>query len=157
MAVVGIRNYVKAIQTSSRLLQVMAIQLEQYLHSDQQAYFDQINGQPGTSDTAERRGLRQDAEDKTSEANRQAALRRKWEDQFGRDTDLVAQRKTQLTDLQNQLTKVKTQVDTMLSQQTTIEAGLFEVQREVAITLDEVYQFEKELAERERKLAGGGK
>ena len=43
----------------------------------------------------------------------------------------------------------------MLAQQSTIESGLFEIQREVAITLDEVYQFEKELAERERQLAGG--
>jgi len=135
----------------------MAIQIEQYLHSDQQGYFDHINGQPGTSDTAERRGLRQEAEDKTSEANRQAALRAKWVEQHSKDADLVAQRKTQLADLTNQLTKVKTQVDTMLAQQASIESGLFEVQREVAITLDEVYQFEKELAERERKLAGGGK
>lgn len=157
MAVVGIRDYVKAIHTSSRRLQVMSIQVEQYLQADQQGYFDELNGQPGTSDTAERRGLRQEAEDKTSTANRMAALRRQWEDQFGKDTDLVNQRKTQLTELTNQLTKVKTQVDAMLAQQSTIESGLFEIQREVAITLDEVYQFEKELAERERQLAGGGK
>ena len=45
----------------------------------------------------------------------------------------------------------------MLARQGTIESGLFEVQREVAITLDEVYKFEAELAEHERKLAGGGK
>ena len=45
----------------------------------------------------------------------------------------------------------------MLARQSTIEAGLFEIQREVAITLDEVYKFEADLAARERKLAGGGK
>ena len=157
MAVVGIRDYVKAIQVSTRQLQVMALQIEQYLHADQQGYFDQINGQPGTSDSSEHRGLRQEAEDKTSTANTMAALKGKWVEQSIKDLDLLEQRKTQFTELTNQLTKVKSQVDAMLARQSTIESGLFEIQREVAVTLDEVYKFETELAALERKLAGGGK
>jgi hypothetical protein len=52
------------------------------------------------------------------------------------------------------LVKVKNEVDAMLVRQTGIEATLFEVQREVALTLDEVYQLEADLADRERKLLG---
>ena len=67
------------------------------------------------------------------------------------------QRETQLNELRNQLAKIKGQVDAMLARQSAIEAVLFDIQREVAVTLDEVYKFEADLAERERKLAGGGK
>lgn len=157
LAVVGIRGYLRAVQAQSRAFAEMSIQLEHYLDADQRDYFAQINGRPGTSDTGEHRGLRQEAEEKTLLANRMSELKAKWVDQAIKEADLLAQRNTQLKELTDQLTKVKTQVDAMLARQTTIEAGLFEIQREVAITLDEVYQFEKELAERERKLANGGK
>ena len=157
LAVVGVRGYLKAVQSQARRLAEMSIQIEHYLDADQRDYFAQINGRPGTSDTGEHRGLRQEAEEKTLIANRMSELKAKWVDQAIKEADLLSQRTTQLKELTDQLTKVKTQVDAMLARQSTIEAGLFEIQREVAITLDEVYQFEKELAEREAKLASGGK
>ena len=45
----------------------------------------------------------------------------------------------------------------MLARQSRIETGLFEIQREVAITLDEVYKLEADLDAREKKLSSGGK
>jgi peptidoglycan hydrolase CwlO-like protein len=86
-----------------------------------------------------------------------ALIKAKWVEQSIKDGDLVKQRETQLNELRNQLAKIKGQVDAMLARQSAIESVLFDIQREVAVTLDEVYQFEADLAERERKLAGGGK
>ena len=40
----------------------------------------------------------------------------------------------------------------MLARQANIESGLFEVQREVAITLDEVYKLQDDLTKREQEL-----
>ena len=48
--------------------------------------------------------------------------------------------------------KIKAEVDDLLVKQGRIEAALFEVQREVAITLDEVYELEAKLAAREQEL-----
>jgi len=157
LAVVGGREYIRAVQNQARRFAEMALAVEQKLESDQRDYFDQINGQAGTSDGGEHRGLRQDAEAKTLVANRMAALKLKWVAQATKDQDLVAQRVTQLKELADQLAKVKGQVEVMLARQTGIENGLFEIQREVAITLDEVYKYEAELAALERKLAAGGK
>jgi hypothetical protein len=155
LGVIGVRSYIKAIQTQSRRFEEMSLQLEQLLLADQEAYFAELKGRPESGDSPEHRGLIKEAQEKTLIANRMAAIKAKWVEQFTKDTDLVKQRETQLNELKNQLAKVKGQVDVMLSRQSTIESGLFEIQREVAVTLDEVYKFEAELAERERKLAGG--
>jgi hypothetical protein len=157
LAVVGARNYIKAVMVQSRRFEEMSLQVEQLLLADQEAYFAELMGRPEGADSAEHRGLLKDAQEKTLIANRMAALKLKWTEQNTKDADLVRQRETQLRELRDQLTKIKGQVDVMLARQGTIESGLFEVQREVAITLDEVYKFEAELAERERKLAGDGK
>jgi hypothetical protein len=143
--------------TQSRRFEEMSLQLDQLLIADQEAYFAELQGRPSSSDSAEHRGLIKEAQEKTLIANRMSAIKAKWVEQATKDADLVRQRETQLTELRNQLAKIKNQVDAMLARQSSIEAGLFEIQREVAITLDEVYKFEAELAERERKLAGGGK
>jgi hypothetical protein len=155
VAVVGLRRYVSAIETQTRRFREMSLQLEQLLVADQENYFDQIAGRPESGRSPERRGLIQGAEDATRVANRMASIKAKWVAQAIKDQDLVSQRETQLTELRNQLIKIKTEVDAMLARQSRIEAGLFEIQREVAITLDEVYKLEAELQSREKKLAGG--
>jgi hypothetical protein len=157
LAVVGARNYIKAVVAQSRRFEDMSLQLEQLLLADQEAYFAELQGRPGTSDSSEHRGLIREAQEKTLIANRMALIKAKWVEQSIKDGDLVKQRETQLNELRNQLAKIKGQVDAMLARQSAIEAVLFDIQREVAVTLDEVYKFEAELAERERKLAGGGK
>ncbi len=157
LAVVGARNYIKAVMSQTRRFEEMSLQVEQLLLADQEAYFAELMGRPEGPDSPEHRGLLKESQEKTLIANRMSALKLKWTEQNTKDADLVRQRETQLRELRDQLTKIKGQVDVMLSRQSTIESALFEVQREVAITLDEVYKFEAELAERERKLAGGGK
>jgi hypothetical protein len=157
LAVVGVRGYVKAVLAQARRFSEMAEQVSQELIDDQRAFFAQVDGRPETSDSPEHRGLLAEARDRTLVANRMAAIKAKMVNQAGKDADLVAQRKTHLDELAAQLAKIKTQVDGMLARQSAIESSLFEVQREVAITLDEVYKFEADLRALEQKLAGGGK
>ncbi|MBA4191598.1 MAG: hypothetical protein C0467_26770 [Planctomycetaceae bacterium] len=89
---------------------------------------------------------------RTDLANHQAELKAKWVEQEKKDADFVGQRETQLKAIQARYAKTKIEVDEMLVKQTSIEAALFEVQREVAITLDEVYRLEGVLEQRERDL-----
>jgi len=99
---------------------------------------------------------------RTDLANHQAQLKAKWVEQEKKDADFVGQRETQLKAIQARYAKTKLEVDEMLVKQANIEAALFEVQREVAITLDEVYRLEAVLEQRERDLlqlapkVGGG-
>jgi hypothetical protein len=143
LVVIGLRQYVKVLGAQAKRFAEMSLRVEQQLIADQEAFLDEI------------RVLATRAEVATEEANRQAAIRAKWVAQALTDADLVAQRETQLKELKDQLVKIKTQVDAMLARQTAIESGLFEIQREVAITLDEIYKLEADLDARERKLAGG--
>ena len=52
----------------------------------------------------------------------------------------------------DQLRKIKAEVDAALVNQSQIEAGMFEIQRVVAITLDEIYKLEADLDAREHQL-----
>lgn len=140
--VVGIRRYVQAIEAQVRRFREMSLHLDQLLVTDQEGFLDRLAS------------LAIQAKDATRVAVRQESIRAKWEAQAIKDGDLLAQRETQLTELRNQLTKVKNEVDVMLARQTTIESGLFEIQREVAITLDEVYRLEAVLRARELQLLG---
>ena len=106
----------------------MSIQIEHYLDADQRDYFAQINGRPVRATPANIAACAQEAEEKTLIANRMSELKAKWVDQAIKEADLLSQRTTQLKELTDQLTKVKTQVDAMLARQSTIEAGLFEIQ-----------------------------
>jgi len=106
---------------------------------------------------SQERTLMQLAIARTDLANRQADLKGKWIDQEKKEADFVGQRETQLKSLQARLAKIKADVDEMLARQSNIEAALFEVQREVAVTLDEVYRLEAVLEARERELLKTGK
>src|SRR5207248_11441459 len=86
------------------------------------------------------------------QGNRQAELRKKWTDQATKEAEFGCQRKTQIGEIEKQLRKIKGEVDEMLARQANIESGLFEVQREVAITLDEVYKLQDDLTKREQEL-----
>lgn len=66
------------------------------------------------------------------------------------DSD-VSRRQTQLDDLKAQLQKVRTEVDELLVRQTGIEKQLYEIQREVGLTLEEVYRLEALLIDVERE------
>jgi len=138
--VVGIRRYVNAIAAQAVRFQNMYSRLEKLIVADQLGYL------------AEEATRNQIARDRTELANQQSKLRAEKAEELVKENDFLGQRQTQLDFIKKQLAKIKAEVDELLVKQGGIEAGLFEVQREVAITLDEVYQLETDLAAREKEL-----
>jgi hypothetical protein len=142
MLVVGLRRFVPTIAAQTERFRDMQTQVEMLTTADQVGY-----------QSTERNYLRL-AIDRTENAQRQAELKLKWQTEKDKVKDLVDQRTTALNMIKAQLKKIKTEVDELLVKQANIESGLFEVQREVAITLDEVYRLEAKLRARERELLG---
>ena len=140
MVVVGLRKYVAVVSAQADRFRDMATRVEVLIPADQAGYFG-----------AERIDL-QLAIDRTDLANQQADLKKKKTDQFTKETDFVGQRSSQLAKIELQLAKTKAEVENLLVKQGNIETALFEIQREVAITLDEVYRLEGVLIAREREL-----
>lgn len=145
--VVGLRTYARAIFNQTENFRRMTEEVNASLAPDQAAYQDEMR-------TLLRRAMHD-----TDLANRQADLKLRWIEQEKRDADFVGQRVTQLKAIRDRLAKLKAEVDDLLAKQSATEAALFEVQREVAVTLDEVYRLEEVLDRRERELLGqaGGK
>ncbi|MBA4065418.1 MAG: hypothetical protein C0501_17230 [Isosphaera sp.] len=140
LAVVGVRDYARAVVGQANRVREMVKRPEEAIPADEAGYW------------ASKVRLQEIAYARTTLANNQAELRRKWVEQLRRETDLVGQRETQLKAILAQYDKVKAEVDDLLARQAVVEAALFEVQREVAITLDEVYRLYDVLAARERDL-----
>jgi hypothetical protein len=140
--IVGLRRYAAAVAAQAERFVAMADRVKISIPADQAGYL------------SHERVLLRLAIDRTDLANRQADLKLKWIEQEKKEADFVGQRDTQLKTLQARYLKTKAEVDEMLVRQTGIEAALFEVQREVAITLDEVYRLEQVLEAREKELLG---
>jgi hypothetical protein len=138
--VVGLRRYVNAIADQAVRYKNMYARLEQLIVTEQKDFM------------AKESDLNQIARDRTDLANQQSKLKAEKAEELRKEDDFLGQRKTQLAAIKRQLAKIKAEVDEMLVKQGNIESGLFEVQREVAITLDEVYLLEVQLADREREL-----
>ncbi len=157
--VVGLRRYVSAVAAQADRFQDMQTRLEKLIIYDQGidleitlpsgGKFTVVTGYYGQEAV-----LSQLARDRTELSNRQASLKKKWNDQKIKEDSFIGQRQTQLKALEDQLVKVKTEVDELLAKQANVEASLFLVQREVALTLDDVYRMEAELEARERELLG---
>jgi hypothetical protein len=140
LAVVGAREYARAITDQSNRVKEMLDRPGYAIPADEASY------------RAERADLQRLAIARTTLANNQADLRRRWEEQKRKEDDLVAQRETELKRILAQYAKVKAEVDDLLAKQAAVEAALFEVQREVAVALDRVYELYDELDARERDL-----
>ncbi|MCE9564177.1 MAG: hypothetical protein K8U57_19210 [Planctomycetes bacterium] len=140
--IVGMRKFATAIINQAERFMVMAERIK-LIMPVQQADFQ-----------SHERILLRLAIDRTDLANTQAELKAKWVDQEKKEADFAAQRETQLKAIQARYAKIKIEVDEMLVKQASIEQALFEVQREVAVTLDEVYRLEGVLEARERDLLG---
>ncbi len=140
IAVVGLRRYVRAVSLQVLRFDDMIRHVEQAIPGDQSAF------------VVEETALRQQATQNAERARAIADERAKMTEQRIATEDAVSRRKTQLKNLTDQLTKVKGEVDELLVRQTAIEKQLFEVQREVGLTLEDVYRLETLLdaAERER-------
>ncbi|VTU01109.1 unnamed protein product [Gemmataceae bacterium] len=140
--VVGLRRFAAAIISQAERFTVMAMRIRLLMPIEQADY------------QAAERTQKFLAINRTTQSNNQAELKAKAVEQEKRDADFAAQRATELKAIQERYARTKAQVDEMLVKQTAIEAALFEVQREVAITLDEVYRLEEVLEARERDLLG---
>ena len=138
--VVGLQGYRDAIAAQTERFRDMSAHVENLIPGDQVIYL------------SNERAMLREAYDKTELADRQAKLKLKWIEQKTRQDNFVAQRTTELNSIKAELKKLKSEVDELLARQAKIEADLFEVQREVAVTLDEVYEYEAKLEARERDL-----
>jgi chromosome segregation ATPase len=138
--VVGMRRYVKALSAQVLRFADMIAHVELGIPGDQAAFIK--------TETQLREKATQNQERAKAVAEIKAAL---VEQKTAKD-DAVSRQRTQLKELTDQLTKVKNEVDELLVKQTGLEKQLFEIQREVGLTLEEVYRLEilLERVERER-------
>jgi hypothetical protein len=142
MVIVGMRRYVQAITTQTQRFGDMILAAERSLPEDQALF------------TKHEAHLREKATQYQERARIIAEIRAATTEQKTQQDDAVSRRQTQLDELTTQLNKVKTEVDDLLVKQTGIEKQLFEIQREVGLTLEEVYRLEKLLADIERERYG---
>lgn len=141
-AIVGLRRYGKVIAAQALRFADMAKHVDAGLPGEQAAF------------VAHEAQLRDIATRNLDRARLLAAERRKLEEQKAAADDAVNRRRTQLNELTALYTKIKGEVDELLVRQAGIEKQLFEVQREVALELDEVYRLERVLVEKERERSG---
>ncbi len=139
MLVVGIRQYVKSITSQASRFRTMVEEVDYLMRRDQEAY----TGAMGS--------LREQAIQRTRMVMEVTDTREKQEKQRDKDLAFVKQRESQLTELEMQLTKVKAAVAALLGEQTSLDQELFVLQREIAVTLEEVYELQDELREAEKK------
>ena len=137
--VVGLREYVKAVAAQVSRFAAMASRVDRQILADQDAFQRQYDR------------LEVLARERTLMVRDMDETRKKLTDQQTRDQDFVNTRITQLNSLRQQLAAVKAEVAALLARQETTERLLFEIQREVGITLDEIYRLEADLEKRERE------
>lgn len=141
-AIVGLKRYGKVIAAQALRFADMTKHVDGGLPGEQAAF------------VAHEAQLRDIATRNSDRARLLAAERLKLEEQKAAADDAVNRRRTQLNELTALYAKVKGEVDDLLVRQSGIEKQLFEVQREVALTLDEVYRLEQLLVEKERERSG---
>ena len=140
--VVGLRRYVRAIAAQVLRFEDMIAHVNQGIPGDQAAFAKQLTQ------------LREKATQNAERARAVAVERGKLEEQKTTADSAVERRRTQIKELTDQLTKVKAEVDELLVRQTGIEQQLFEIQREVGLTLEDVYRLDALLAATERERYG---
>lgn len=141
LMVVGAKRYARAVATQAVRLGEMTARVRRLADDDQTRF------------AAEYAQLREIALRQTQVLRDRTDLEVRLADQERRDADAVKALETQLDDpttgLKSQLARVKADVDQLLAAQTLTERQLFEIQREVGITLGEIYRLEAELTRTE--------
>lgn len=140
--IVGLRHYVHAVANQATRFREMRESVEQPIVAEQasfQRHIDQLLGE-ARQNVDKARGT---AEERAKLVERKTAA-----------DDAASQRRTQIKELTAQLEKVRAEVDQLLVQQTGIEQQLYEIQREVGLTLEEVYRLEAFLVDVERERYG---
>lgn len=139
MVVVGLRRYVEAISAQVERFADMITDVERLIPEDQASFMRHETQ------------LRERATSNAERAKAIADIRAALTEQKTAQDDAVSRRATQLKELRALLEKVKGEVDELLVRQTGVEGQLYELQREVALTLEEVYRLEALLTNTERE------
>lgn len=140
--VVGLRRYAQAISRQVLAFGDMIKHVELGIPDDQAAFVKQelLFRELATQNSERARAV---AEKRLKRVEQKAAA----DDQVNRES-------TQLKAVTEQLAKIKAEVDELLVRQSGIEKQLFEIQREVSLTLEEVYRLEELLDATERERFG---
>jgi|GEM_PF-1967853 len=140
--IVGIKQYVKAIDGQAGKYREIADRVEEAMLKDQERFLARYTQ------------LRAMAIQRTQLMLEMAELRTQLTIQAQKDQDLVNQRKLQRDDLNAQLATLRTEVNTLLAKQTLTEQVLFLVEREIGLKLEDIYRMEDELRKRELERYG---
>lgn len=147
LMVVGARRYARTVGAQTVRFAEMVARVRQLTDDDQNKF------------VAEYATLRQLAIARTQRLRDVTDQEVRKAEQERRAADAVKELETQLDDptvgLKAQLTKVRADVSTLLAQQELTERDLFNIQREVAQTLDEIYRLEADLTNVERRRYSG--
>ncbi len=136
--IVGLKEYVKSVDSQGSRFKEMLDRVERGTVSDQERFVGEY-GQ-----------LRVMAIERTRLVLQMAEVRAQLTIQAQKDQDLVNQRTLQLNDLIAQRTAVRAEVNDLLAKQTLVEQQLFAIEREIALKLEDIYRMETELRKRER-------
>ena len=136
--IVGLKEYVKAVDSQGSRFKEMLDRVERGSVSDQERFVGEY-GQ-----------LRVMAIERTRLVLQMAEVRAQLTTQAQKDQDLVNQRTLQQNDLIAQRTAVRAEVNDLLARQTLVEQQLFAIEREIALKLEDIYRMETELRKRER-------
>ncbi len=136
--VVGLRNYAPRVSAQSARFVELAAQVERRVEQDQVAFVETYYE------------LQKLAIDRTLRVNDSERAKAGLLKQVARDAEVKAQWETQVAKYKGQLADARALVNAALARQAKVEAKLFEVQRTVGTTLDDLFRLEDELARRER-------
>ena len=131
--IVGMKQYVKAIDGQSGNFKDIAERIEQATVVDQERFIGQYSQ------------LRAMAIQRTQLVLEMAEVRAQLTIQAQKDQDLVNQRQLQLDDLTAKRAAIKAEVAQLLAKQTLTEQALFLIEREIGLKLEDIYRMEAEL------------
>jgi hypothetical protein len=142
MMIIGLRQYVRTIAEQTLRFSQMTARVQKQIADDQEQF------------VAANTQLRNLAIQRTQLVRNTEETRNRVATQNQKDKDFVKQREVQLAELKDELTRIKQEVNELLARQKITEAALFAIQREVGLTLEDIYKLEDDLRRIERERYG---
>ena len=140
--VVGLRQYVRTVAEQTIRFSQMTARVQKQIADDQERF------------VAENTQLRNLAVQRTQLVQSAGETRDRVAVQNQKDGEFVKQREVQLNQLKDQLGQIKQEVNVLLAEQKITEDALFAIQREVGLTLEDIYRLEADLRRIERERYG---
>jgi chromosome segregation ATPase len=140
--IIGLRQYVRTIAEQTLRFSQMTARVQKQIADDQEQF------------VAANTQLRNLAIQRTQLVRNTEETRNRVATQNQKDKDFVKQREVQLAELKDELTRIKQEVNELLARQKITEAALFAIQREVGLTLEDIYKLEDDLRRIERERYG---